>query len=181
MSTTEKTHYRKAFDSPYLSSADLTEPTVLTVERVVLEPDKTKKTKDSFNTAYFAEKSIRPGEVLKPMILNATNSRIMRRFAGSHFIDDWKNIRVTLYVNDHVRFGKDTVEGLRISDEPPSNRRTLTPAQADVWARAKESFITTGNLNRVLANMDMSPEHQAQLQAEVLAERENTAPEPEHA
>lgn len=27
--TTEKTHYRKAFDSPYLSSADIVEPTVL--------------------------------------------------------------------------------------------------------------------------------------------------------
>ena len=31
---TEKIHYRKAFDSPYLSSADIVEPTVLTVARV---------------------------------------------------------------------------------------------------------------------------------------------------
>ena len=47
---TEKTHYRKAFDSPYLSSADIVEPTVLTVARVSLEVDRTKKTKDMFNT-----------------------------------------------------------------------------------------------------------------------------------
>ncbi|MCS6087145.1 hypothetical protein P4G11_20365 [Klebsiella pneumoniae] len=38
-----KTHYRKAFDSPYLSSADIVEPTVLTIARATLESDKTKK------------------------------------------------------------------------------------------------------------------------------------------
>ncbi|ENU8923336.1 hypothetical protein ACE2C6_005094 [Salmonella enterica] len=41
----QKTHYRKAFDSPYLSSADIVEPTILTIARVALESDKTKKQK----------------------------------------------------------------------------------------------------------------------------------------
>jgi hypothetical protein len=31
MNDTTKTHFRKAFDSPYLSSADIVEPTTLTV------------------------------------------------------------------------------------------------------------------------------------------------------
>ena len=48
----------------------------LTIDRVVLEPDQTKKTKDYFNTAYFVETEIRSGEKLKPMILNATNSKL---------------------------------------------------------------------------------------------------------
>lgn len=74
----DKTHYRKAFDSPYLSSADIVEPTVLTLSHVVLESDKTKKTQDKFNTADFKEKQIRPNEKLKPMILNATNSKVTR-------------------------------------------------------------------------------------------------------
>lgn len=57
-----KTHYRKAFDSPYLSSADIVEPICLTVQCVTLEIDRTKKTKDMFNTAHFVEKEIRfPG------------------------------------------------------------------------------------------------------------------------
>ena len=38
----DKTHYRKAFNSPYLSSADIVEPTDLTISHVRLEPDKTK-------------------------------------------------------------------------------------------------------------------------------------------
>lgn len=57
--TDSKTHYRKAFDSPYLSSADIVEPTVLTIARATLESDKTKKTKDVFNTAYFEESELR--------------------------------------------------------------------------------------------------------------------------
>lgn len=83
MSNEGKTHFRKAFDSPYLSSADIVEPTVLTIARVGLEPDRTKKTKDLFNTAHFVEKELRPGEKLKPMILNATNSKTLRALTGT--------------------------------------------------------------------------------------------------
>ncbi len=52
----KQTHYRKAFKSPYLSSADIVEPTVLTIKYVKLEQDKTKKTKDDFNQKYMATK-----------------------------------------------------------------------------------------------------------------------------
>ena len=40
------------------------------------------------------EKELRQGEPLKPMILNAVNSRTMRKLTGSAFIDDWNNIPV---------------------------------------------------------------------------------------
>lgn len=163
--TTEKTHYRKAFDSPYLSSADIVEPTVLTVHHVSLESDKTKKTKDMFNTAHFVEKEIRAGEKLKPMILNATNSKTMAALAGSKFIDDWKNIRITVYVDGAVRFGKETVEGLRISPHAPE-KRTMTPSNKNGWENAKAAYRRDGNLDAVLSRVDMSLEHQEQLKNE---------------
>jgi hypothetical protein len=159
---TEKTHYRKAFDSPYLSSADIVEPTVLTVARVSLEIDRTKKTKDMFNTAHFVEKELRPGEKLKPMILNASNSKTMKGLTGSAFIDDWQNVRITVYVDHNVRFGKETVEGLRISPHAPE-RKYLTPNQIKAWENAKAAYKRDGNLDAVLARMGMSEEHQAQL------------------
>lgn len=177
--TTEKTHFRKAFDSPYLSSADIVEPTVLTVQRVTLEGDKTKKTKDKFNTAYFAEQEIRPGEKLKPMILNATNSKTMKNLTGSHFIDDWKNVRITVYVDHNVKFGKETMEGLRISPQAPT-RRVLTPASTKAWANAKAAYKRDGNLDAVLVHVDISADHQSQLIAECTLPPERT-PEAEHA
>lgn len=170
---TDKTHYRKAFDSPYLSSADIIEPTVLTVKCVKLEPDRTKKTKDKFNTAHFVEREIRAGEALKPMILNATNSKTMKNLTGSAFIDDWNNVRVTIYVDPNVKFGKESVEGLRISPQPVG-RKTLTPAQTKAWENAKAAYRRDGNLDSVLARVDISDDDQERLKAECIDVPERT-------
>ena len=156
----DKTHYRKAFNSPYLASADIVDATTLTIKCVRLEGDQTKKSKDVFNTAYFVETEIRQGEPLKPMILNAGNSKTLKELTKSHFIDDWNNIPVTIYVDHSVRFGRDTVDGLRISSLAPTIQKPeLTQAEADKWARAVAVFKSEGNLNRVLARVTITPEN----------------------
>lgn len=160
----DMTHYRKVFDSPYLSSADIVEPVTLTVARVTQEIDKTKKTKDVFNTAYFQEREIRPGEKLKPMILNATNSKMMDRLTGSPFIEDWAGKRIVVYVDSNVRFGKDTVEGLRV--RAAAERRNLTPESGATWDNAKAAFLRDGNLDKVLSRYDMTQGHIDQLKRE---------------
>jgi hypothetical protein len=162
MENAEKTHYRKAFNSPYLSSADIVEPTVLVISRVRLEKDRTNKTKDMFNTAYFTEKEIRPGEPLKPMILNAGNSKTMRNLTGSAFIDDWNDVAVTIYVDSNVRFGRDTVEGLRISTEKPrSVKPELSQDDTKMWKRAIASYKQYGNLDIVKKHVRISAENEA--------------------
>jgi len=170
MNAPEKTHFRKAFDSPYLSSADIVEPIVLTVNHVTLELDRTKKTKDLFNTAHFTEKEIRPGEKLKPMILNASNSKTMRGLTGSSFIDDWQNVPITVYVDSNVRFGKETVEGLRISPHKPE-KKTLTPENIKMWDGAKAAYKRDGNLKAVLERVSISQENQLLLIEQCTAEQ----------
>jgi hypothetical protein len=166
----EKTHYRKAFNSPYLSSADIVEPTVLTVSHVQLSIDQTKKTKDMFNTAHFVEKEIRRGEKLKPMILNAVNSRTLANMTGSKFIEDWINVPITVYVNENVKFGRDTVEGLRISTEKPrQTKRELTPANKKAWDNAKAAFSRDGNLNAVKERFAISQDNEMALVQECSA------------
>lgn len=175
MNDTDKTHYRKAFDSPYLSSADLVEPTVLTVKFVRLEIDRTKKTKDLFNTAHFVEKEIRKGEALKPMILNATNSKTMKGLTGSAFIDDWNGVRITVYVDHNVKFGKESVEGLRINPRPPAEIKPLVPTMTRAWANAKAAFQRDGNLVAVLERFSMTEEHQTLLMDEAAPPKEAAA------
>lgn len=160
----DKTHYRKAFDSPYLSSADIVEPIVLTISHVVLESDKTKKTQDRFNTAYFKEKQIRPNERLKPMILNATNSKAIKKISGSSFIEDWQNLTVMIGV-EHVKFGREYVEGLRVYPAI-TQKKALTPTQVEMWEKAKQSYINNGSLDKVLAHVEMSQEDQERLRQE---------------
>ena len=172
MTNETRTHYRKAFDSPYLSSADIVEPTVLTVKYVGLEIDRTKKTKDMFNTAHFVEKEIRRGEPLKPMILNATNSKTMKGLTGSAFIDDWNDVRITVYVDHNVRFGKESVEGLRISPHAPEEKlKPLLPTMTKAWANAKAAFNRDGNLVAVLERCTMTEEHQQKLMDEAQKEK----------
>jgi hypothetical protein len=168
----EKTHYRKAFDSPYLSSADIVEPTVLVISKVRLEPDQTKKTKDMFNTAYFAEKEIRQGEALKPMILNATNSRTLKKLTGTPFIDDWNNIPVTVYVDDHVRFGKDTVEGLRISTEKPRTVKPELLPGTTAWKNAIEAYKRDKNFDAIEKRMSVSDTNKENIKQEAAREPE---------
>lgn len=156
---TDKIHYRKAFDSPYLSSADIVEPIVLTIDHVSLEPDRTKKTKDLFNTAHFQQAEIRPGEKLKPMILNATNSKTMRGLADSPYINDWNNIQVMVYVEHGVKFGRDIMDGLRLRAHE-SKKTLLTPQNEKLWEGAKVAFRRDGNLKSVLERVSMSNEHQ---------------------
>lgn len=157
-------HYRAVFDSPYLSSADIVDPTALTIARVTQETDKTKKTKDVFNTAYFAERELRPGEKLKPMILNATNSKEMAKMTGSPYVEDWQNVRVVVWVEKGIKFGRDTVDGLRL--RPAPTRRQITPDQTAAWNNAKAAFLRDGNLDAVLAKVDISEEDQARLRDE---------------
>jgi len=171
--STEKTHYRKAFDSPYLSSADIVEPTILTIKYVSLESDKTKKTKEAFNTAHFVESELRRGEKLKPMILNASNSKTLKGLTGTPFIDDWQNLRITVYVDHNVRFGKETVEGLRISPHAPeAEKKELTPNMVNAWANAKNAYKRDGNLDAVLERVYISEENQKSLIAECMEVKE---------
>lgn len=160
----EKTHFRKAFNSPYLSSADIVGPTNLTIKCVRLEADRTKKTKDHFNTAHFAETEIREGEKLKPMILNATNSNFLRLMTGSSFIDDWNDLSVSVFVDSNVRFGRDTVEGLRIGKGQPKTKPELTQDDTDRWTRAVDAYKRDGNLNAVMAHMNVSEANQKAIQ-----------------
>lgn len=173
MTTQDGTHYRKVFDSPYLSSMDVVDPITLTIAKVTQEADKTKKSKETFNTAYFAEKFIRPGEKLKPMILNATNSKTMAKLTGSPFIEDWAGARVTVYVERGIKFGRETVDGLRIMQAP--TRKEITPGNVKMWEAAKAAYRRDGNLDKVLAKADMTDEHVAQLIDECRQEREESA------
>jgi len=117
-----KTHWKKAFTSNFLSSSDIeNESLKLTIENVRYEECVTASGKKPCNVAHFTDISY------KPMILNVGNAKIVKKFAkNSTFIEDWNNIEIEIYVNQNVRFGKETVEGLRIKPVQPTKKAKLT-------------------------------------------------------
>jgi hypothetical protein len=165
---TNKTHYRKAFKSPYLSSEEVVTPVVLTIKEVRYEDNKAGR-KEQHCVAYFAETEIRPGERLKPMILNVGNCKIIRAFADdSPFIEDWAGIKIRVYADKSVKFGKDVVGGLRIDPSPPKTERLKVEPGTELWERAKTAFERDKNLDAVKLHADITPEHEAQLIKEVM-------------
>jgi hypothetical protein len=122
-----KTHYRKVFKSDHLGSADLEEfiedkkSLIFTIKHVkqYIYENNDKKTgivvagkRISANIAYFVED-------IKPLVLNATNSKIVKSFCRSSFTQDWNNVLIELYVDTNVRLVKETVSGVRIMPRQP--------------------------------------------------------------
>lgn len=160
MTNGNKTHFKGAFKSPYLSSADLAGPTNLTISHVTFAKDATKKTRDSFNTAHFVEKELGKDHQLKPMILNVTNCKTLKTLTGSPYLEDWVNVPVTIYVDDKVKNRGQIVEGLRISPVPPVVEKPwLDKSDLAGWQRAISSVRSTGNLDLVLQHVNMTQEN----------------------
>ena len=177
MNQTNKTHFRKVFKSDHLGVADLEEfqeaghNLVYTISHVRQEWDvKVAGKKINANIAYFQEK-------IKPLVLNSTNSKIVKKFAGgSPFVEDWSNIPVQLYIDSSVKMKGEVVGGVRIDPEQPKQqKRVITRDKPTMWKNAKIAYKRDGNLNKVLASADMSPEDQAALIAECQQEAHTDA------
>ncbi len=164
MSESAKTHYRKVFKSDHLGQADLEDfieagsSLVFIVSHVKQENGvMVAGRKGNYNIAYFQEK-------IKPLVINATNSKVMKQFAGgSPFVEDWVNIPVRLYIDPSVKMKGETVGGVRISpDAPRLTKPELVPG-GKKWDSAKDAYKRDGNLEKVLSRCTMTEEHIEQL------------------
>lgn len=112
----KKTHWKKVFNSDFLGACDLEDgrDVIATIKDVLIKKVKNTDGKEhERNVAYFDDTKI------KPMILNATNCKIIKKFANSNYINDWKNIPIQIYVKDDIRAFGEVTEGLRIRETQP--------------------------------------------------------------
>ncbi|WP_238149512.1 hypothetical protein [Arsenophonus endosymbiont of Aleurodicus floccissimus] len=66
---------------------------------------------------------------------------------------------------ERVKNRQEYVDGLRIYPVI-IRKKILTPSQLELWERAKQSYLNTGSLEKVLAHVDMSLEDQERLKKE---------------
>jgi len=114
-----KTHFRKVFKSDHLGIADLEDfiesgkPLIFTIKLVKQQLGASVAGKKiDANIAYFVEP-------IKPMVLNATNSKQIKLFTGSSYVEDWCNVPVELYIDEMVKMKGDVVGGVRIRPVQP--------------------------------------------------------------
>lgn len=112
------THWKKQFNYDYLGAHDLNEG-----EEIILTINETKRVevtnpdgkKSMCFVAYFKEPS-------KPMILNKTNCKTITKVFNTPYIEEWKGIRICIYVMKGVRAFGDTVDALRVKNINPDDK-----------------------------------------------------------
>lgn len=137
-----QTHWKKAFKSDYLSSADIDDKDVnLTIAKVVYKECLTASGKKFCNVAIFTDTVLDHKGICtsgtKPMILNVTNSKTIKKFSGNkQHLEEWVNIPIRVYVDAKVKFGSDIVEGLRIRDLQPTATKPKLTKSMPAWGNA---------------------------------------------
>lgn len=145
----EKTHYRKVFKSDHLGVADLedsierNETLFYTIKEVKQEYGiSVAGRKGNHNIAYFVEG-------IKPLVLNATNSKIVKSFNnGSPFVEDWSNTKIELYIDAGVKMKGEIVGGVRVRPIQPKTK--LKPVFLEVnFKNAKEKKATLEQIKSI--------------------------------
>ncbi|KKN13343.1 hypothetical protein LCGC14_1007350 [marine sediment metagenome] len=170
MTETIKTHYRKVFKSDYLGVADLEEyveakkELVFQLTHVCQELNVRVAGKSGdFNIAYFKD-----SPEGKPLVLNAGNSKIIKKLAGgSPFVEDWNNILVELYIDDNVRRGKEMTSGVRIHPNSPKREKQEIILGHPRWEEVKKAFVRDSGFDNVLKRAIISEENMKLMRAEV--------------
>lgn len=152
MANEKKDHFRKVYKSDHLGVADLEDlkenniPLIFTIKEVKQEFGvSVAGKKGDFNIAYFNEK-------IKPLVLNATNSKIVKSFAvdKSPYVQDWKNIPIELYVDYSVKMKGDVVGGVRISPLQPKIQAKQKPIFTQVnFEKAKTANATIEKIKEI--------------------------------
>lgn len=155
--TNNKTHYRKVFKSDHLGVADIEDlieaksNLIFNIKHVRQEIGvRVAGKKGNFNIAYFSES-------IKPLVLNATNSKVMKGLSGgSSFVEDWQGITVRLYIDPNASFGGEVTGGVRINPSPPAQRPVITKDDEKKWTNATNAYKRDGNFDAVLERADIS-------------------------
>ncbi len=142
MSKEKKHHYRNVFKSDHLGSADLEDlieqgsNLIFTISHAKQELGaKVAGKKMDANVIYFKEN-------IKPMVVNATNGKIIKSFTGSSFVEDWNNVLVELYIDENVRAVSGGItQGVRIRPIQPQIK-VKSDFTADMFERAKNAGAT---------------------------------------
>jgi len=142
-----KTHFRKVFKSDHLGVSDLEEliekgsKLIFTIKEVRQEFNTmVAGRKINANIAYFVEP-------IKPLVLNSTNSKIVKSFNQSPFLEDWSNTIVQLFIDENVKMKGEVVGGVRINPIQPKPKKKPVFTE-DNFKAAKENNATIETIKK---------------------------------
>lgn len=139
-----KTHWKKLTNPDYLGAYALNpnQEIIVTISKVQIEKVKGSDGKEEECTvARFVEKDI------KPMILNATNSKIITKLYNTPYIEDWQGRKIQIYATKVKAFGE-LVEALRIRNVIPKQAE-ISNEKEIVCADCNKNILPYGNMGAI--------------------------------
>jgi len=154
-----KTHWKKLNNPNYIGAYELlgvTDELQVTIEKVVKGPVKGSDGKEEDCTIAYLKNQ-------KPMILNATNCKIISKLYNTPFIEDWAGLKITLIVQQIKAFGE-IMDALRIKQAIPQKNK-FTPDNPK-WSKAVEFYAKNNNMDSIKKHYTISSTHEQQLKDE---------------
>ena len=130
----EKTHWRKFHNPEYIGAYAFQpgERKIVTVKSAGVESvaGNGGKREDCL-VVHFTENE-------KPLICNVTNSKAIEKVCGSGYIEDWKGVKIELYVTEVQAFG-DTVEAVRVKQTAPRIEKPELTDKHPAWQKVVDA------------------------------------------
>lgn len=108
-------HWKKLVSDPkFLGEADFEkgQEIAATISMTTSDEVTSERGKEQKTVLNFAEN-------IKPLILNATNSKTIVKLTGQKEVQNWKGARVQIYYDPTIKFGREIVGGVRIRPFAP--------------------------------------------------------------
>jgi hypothetical protein len=129
------THWKKVIDHNFINEGDLDGGTIIaTIKEIKLEEiTSTGGKKDQKHVLHFAEPNI------KPLILSAKeNFKALEKVSGTPHIENWAGVKIEIWYNPNVKFGRETVGGVRIKPTAPVIQKPAIPES--MWTAAQQKM-----------------------------------------
>ncbi len=117
----EKTHWKKMTNPNYMGDYSIPQggDLVATIEYVAQEKVVGIGGKSEMEiVAHFSDGN-------KPLILNKTNMKTIQKIYKTPYIEDWAGRAIQIYYDATIKFGRETVGGLRIRPFIPVQQKAL--------------------------------------------------------
>lgn len=164
-----KTHWKKLHDPNFLGSYSLADNEGK-YQDLIIRFKSIAKSEVKGEDGKEAEKIVGQVHDNKPMIINATNAKMLTKLFNSAFIEDWLDKPVTLTVKKIRAFGE-SVDALRIGNvlptqtaqAPVKQKPEFAPGHAK-WEGAIEALKTgVTDMDKLKAVYNISPENESLL------------------
>jgi hypothetical protein len=115
----EKTHWKNLTNPNYLGGYSIPEgqDIIVTIDYVRREEITGTNGKKEFEVVAHLKNGV------LPFILNKTNMKTIQKLYGSPYIEDWSGRAVQIYFDPTVKFGRETLGGLRIRPFVPKQEK----------------------------------------------------------